>query len=75
MNPQRYPPANFDQDLAWMRAFTPATARAACSLSSLSGERIPVVRLRAPACQEPAALLSYRVRLIRRCVTNVRHRS
>lgn len=43
MNPQSYSHEKLDRDLAWMRTFTPATAHAAASLSSLSGERILVV--------------------------------
>lgn len=43
MNTQHHTHENLDRELAWMRAFTPATARAAASLSSLSGERILAV--------------------------------
>lgn len=43
MNTQHHAHESLDQDLAWMHSFTPATTRAAASLSSLSGERILVV--------------------------------
>lgn len=43
MEPHTNPSRSLEQELAWMQDFTPATARAAGSLASLSGERILVV--------------------------------
>ncbi|HET7480936.1 MAG TPA: NAD(P)-dependent oxidoreductase, partial [Rubrobacteraceae bacterium] len=43
MNPKNEPNTNFERDLAWMRAFTPATRASASALSSLEGERVLTV--------------------------------
>ncbi len=43
MNPLSKPAENFHRDLAWMRAFTPATGAASSALPGLEGERILTV--------------------------------